>query len=170
MEECKYSAIQPDNGCTHPDGAGVCTGECSLFEKRYKFLKKCGPIDYRKCKPIGFFGKGTTGEQIVDAMIAAMSDEEKKTPKRIQRKGFRETIPAGAKLVARPSRWGNPFSLKEYDRATSLKLYDQWLNDKLETDPTFLDPLKGKDLCCYCELGEDCHADILLRKIAEQVK
>jgi len=84
---------------------------------------------------------------------------------RIQRKGFRETIPTGAKLVARPSRWGNPFSLKEYDRATSLKLYEKWLDDKLTADPSFLDPLKGKDLACYCALDEACHADILLKRL-----
>ena len=80
-EECKYSAIPPDaaDGCTHPDSTGVCIGEeCGRFEKRYKFLKKCGPIDYRKCKPIGFFGKGATGEEIVGAMIEATKAVEKK--------------------------------------------------------------------------------------------
>ena len=93
---------------------------------------------------VAVFSRETSAEQIVAAMIAAMKDkiDREKTAKRIQRKNFLEPIPAGAKLVARPSRWGNPFSLKEYDRATSLKLYDQWLNDKLEIDPTFLDPLK----------------------------
>ena len=76
-DDCKYSAIPPNepDGCTHPKGSGLCSGECDLFEKRYKFLKRCGPIDKSKCKNIGVFGKGTTGEQIVAGMIAAMQEE-----------------------------------------------------------------------------------------------
>lgn len=69
--DCKhYGADQ----CTLPDG-GECMGKCDQFEPKYKFLKKCRVIDKSKCRPIGFFGKGTTGEQIVGAMIEAMQEE-----------------------------------------------------------------------------------------------
>ena len=78
-------------------------------------------------------------------------------------KGWRK--PTNAVYVGHPSDWGNPYDLKGHDRDTALKLYSRWLDEKLEKDPTFLDPLRGNDLMCYCPLDEDCHADILLKKI-----
>lgn len=63
--------------------------------------------------------------------------------RRIKRKNYREPIPEGAKLVARPSRWGNPYPIEEYSLDKCLILYEKWLDSKLIEDPTFLDPLKG---------------------------
>jgi hypothetical protein len=76
-------------------------------------------------------------------------------PRRIQRKrikGWRK--PARAVYVGRPTRWGNPFR--------HLILYFAWLQSQLCADPHFLDPLRGKDLMCWCALDKPCHADILL--------
>ena len=80
---------------------------------------------------------------------------------RYRRKNFLEPLPPGTVLVARPSRWGNPFSLSRYDRETALRKYEQWLHERLESDPDFLEPLRGKMLACYCPLDQPCHADIL---------
>jgi len=30
-------------------------------------------------------------------------------------------------------------------------------------NPDFLEPLRGKNLGCWCKVGEPCHGDILLR-------
>ena len=86
---------------------------------------------------------------------------------RIQRKrtkGWR--MPANTRYVGRPTRFGNPFGLREYDRATSLRLYEEWLDEKLAADPTFLDELRGMDIACWCKLTDACHADIIIRKLA----
>jgi hypothetical protein len=81
-----------------------------------------------------------------------------------RKKGWKK--PPNARYVGRPTRWGNPFSLKEYDRTTALRLYEEWLDEKLAADPTFLDELKGMDLACWCKPTDACHADIIIRKLA----
>jgi hypothetical protein len=68
----------------------------------------------------------------------------------------------GAVLVARPSRWGNPYSIEEHGRKRAIEMYERWLlaNDELLAQ---LPSLKGKRLACYCKLDEPCHADVLAR-------
>ncbi len=68
----------------------------------------------------------------------------------------------GAVLVARPSRWGNPYSIEEYGREQAIEMYERWLlaNDELLAQ---LPGLRGKRLACYCKLDEPCHADVLAR-------
>ena len=72
-------------------------------------------------------------------------------------------MPENAVYVGRPTMWGNPFPLVGYSREDCLRLYQEWLERKLGEDPTFLDPLKGKDLACWCPIDLPCHADILLK-------
>ena len=58
-------------------------------------------------------------------------------PQRIQLRrtaGWRK--PPGAVVVARPTRWGNPFAFRA--------------------------ALAGHDLACWCPLDGPCHADVLL--------
>lgn len=86
---------------------------------------------------------------------------------RLKRKNFFEKIPEGALLVARPSRWGNPYSLAKYSRSESLTKYQDWLDQKLVEDYNFLRPLYNKMLVCYCDLNVTCHADLILEKIHE---
>lgn len=85
-------------------------------------------------------------------------------PERVQlsrRRGYRK--PEGAVVVARPSRWGNPFTIEEFGRHEAVRRYEQMIRWKLGDDPHLLDPLRGKDLACWCPLdGEPCHADVLL--------
>lgn len=84
--------------------------------------------------------------------------------KRVKRKNYREKLPENTKFVGRPSRWGNPYKVGpgHYMLNESLRLYRTWLKEKLQSDPDFLEPLRGKDLACYCDLDVHCHADILL--------
>ncbi|HEX7021427.1 MAG TPA: DUF4326 domain-containing protein [Trueperaceae bacterium] len=85
-------------------------------------------------------------------------------PKRIQRKrtkGWR--TPEGAIYVGRPSRWGNPFPLAgPFPRARAVLAFRKLAARRLKQDPNWLEPLRGKDLCCWCDLSEPCHADVLL--------
>ena len=91
--------------------------------------------------------------------------------KRLQRKGYYDPIPKGAKLVARPTRYGNPYFLTDYSLSRSLVLYDMWLTDKLMNNRNFLNPLfDAEALVCYCSLDDDCHAEILIERIKKLKK
>jgi hypothetical protein len=83
-----------------------------------------------------------------------------------QRRG--QKLPPGVRSVARPSRWGNPFRLpNEADRARVLACYREWLDLRLASDPGFLEPLRGAaGLACYCSPDVDCHADIIIARLA----
>lgn len=95
---------------------------------------------------------------------------------RIQRsraRGWR--IPATATYVGRPSKWGNPWALaspaigtRPDGSAWELDDIARWFRlyvvATLGVDPSWLDPLRGRDLACWCPLDAAwCHADELLR-------
>ena len=114
-------------------------------------------------------------------------------PKRIQlrrTKGSRK--PQGAIVVARPSRWGNPYAESDPAAIVALSddfqvevpltaehavaLYRELMAVRLWWEPdhhpedialargwaTALEELRGRDLACWCPIGEPCHADVLL--------
>ena len=83
--------------------------------------------------------------------------------KRLKRKNFLEKLPENSVLVSRPSRYGNPYRIPKYFLEESIDLYEFWLTNKLLDNPKFLDPLIGKNLVCYCDLDQLCHADILIK-------
>ena len=65
--------------------------------------------------------------------------------------------------VGRPSPWGNPFKMEnEEDRERVIRLFQAHLLATLKRKPDFLEPLRGKNLACWCPLDKKCHADILL--------
>jgi putative acetyltransferase len=78
-------------------------------------------------------------------------------------KGWRK--PEGAVVVARPSRWGNPFRVGvDGDRAQCVAQYRRALEhgELAFTRTEVRDALAGHDLACWCPLDEPCHADVLL--------
>jgi len=89
-------------------------------------------------------------------------------PKRIQlsrRKGWR--LPPGVVVVARPTRWGNPFRAKKPDpesRAVAVGKYRKWLFSAAgkSTRRAARECLAGRDLACWCPLDGACHADLLI--------
>lgn len=111
-------------------------------------------------------------------------------PIRIQRKRtkgwkMQAASPNGLPViyVGRPTIWGNPFKAgyHEYGGITKVwsyqdivSLYAQEINVIAENHilslKQFLEPLRGKHLCCWCDLYDDrgiripCHADVLLRE------
>lgn len=101
------------------------------------------------------------------------------TPKRVQRKrteGWR--MPEGTVYVGRGSQWGNPWvvgkaiiltgkrSGEKITAEDAVRLFRSTLSRKLETHPDSLEPLRGKDLACWCPLDQPCHADVLLERLA----
>lgn len=108
-------------------------------------------------------------------------------PIRIQRSRKKKQIsPNGLPIlyVGRPTKYGNPFKLGE-------KVSNYWMSifDKKDTETYFAknkiiecedgiylfekymsysmaefkEKNQGKNLSCWCRLGEKCHADILLK-------
>lgn len=108
-------------------------------------------------------------------------------PERIQlrrTKGWRK--PEGSIVVARPSKWGNPFTVHVHTErcGPDHMLCPIWVADDRQdattkfrhaliypvswTDPPVPDiddirnELRGHDLACWCPLDQPCHADVLL--------
>lgn len=85
-------------------------------------------------------------------------------PVRIQlkrSKGFRlqEAVSNGLPVVKvdRTTRWGNP-----WDASNSGAVHPA-LRFACETLPLMdVTPLRGKNLACWCKIGQMCHADALL--------
>ncbi len=86
-----------------------------------------------------------------------------------------------AKLVSRPGKWGNPFSIdevaKQYglDRAAAqakaVDLCTQWLIGAIDpalspgpppTREAIRAELGAHNLACWCKPGTPCHADVLI--------
>ena len=77
-------------------------------------------------------------------------------------------MPPNTIYVGRPSKWGNPFEVPPYTLGDSLYWYWQWITKQLHKDHRFLDPLRRKDLACWCPLDKHCHADVLIKYIEVQ--
>jgi hypothetical protein len=106
----------------------------------------------------------------------------RQAPTRVQlsrRKGFK--LPPNTVIVARPSKWGNPFVVgHDGNREYCVKLYQALLRGFIclgsKASPEeqqaalahvrdHLHELRGKHLACWCPLGGDywsCHANVLL--------
>jgi hypothetical protein len=94
-------------------------------------------------------------------------------PKRIQRrrtKGWR--MPEGAVYVGRPTKWGNPFVVGEWDEVSKqrleagqcVRLFRTYITQTAwpELVEHAIQELRGRDLACWCPLDQPCHADVLL--------
>ena len=107
-------------------------------------------------------------------------------PKRIQlsrKKGWRK--PPNTIVVARPSRWGNPWRIG----ARLLRLTGKKAGEEFTVTPeiavkffrsnlTCVESLRavvrrelgGKNLACWCKPGTPCHADVLLEVANEATR
>jgi hypothetical protein len=87
----------------------------------------------------------------------------------MRKKNFEDnawTSNPNAVYVGRPSKFGNPFKMKdESEREEVIEAYRVWLKIQLIHDPHFLDELEGKDLVCFCPLNKHCHADVIIEFI-----
>lgn len=90
-------------------------------------------------------------------------------------KGWR--MPPNTVKVDRSTRWGNDFAVggdhsyydPEATRATAeqcVTIFRRFIEAHLECEPdrwrNWLEPLRGKNLACWCKPGAPCHADVLL--------
>lgn len=88
-------------------------------------------------------------------------------PVRLQRSRCARLVsPNGLEIVVvtRGTRWGNPFRLAQgmgrWDAIFEFQRYVQQM--PAAEREAYLAPLRGKNLACWCKLGEMCHADVLL--------
>lgn len=74
-----------------------------------------------------------------------------------------------AVIVARPSRWGNPFTVAAHgSRAAAVAAYERWIAEAPEARALLAAhgaEIAGRDLACWCPLDQPCHADVLLRLV-----
>ncbi|MCU1357492.1 MAG: hypothetical protein JWM89_2910 [Acidimicrobiales bacterium] len=93
-------------------------------------------------------------------------------PRRLQhRRGV--ALPAGARYVGRPSRWGNRYVFEARaakagrilvgSRAEAVERYEADLLADPDRVADARRELAGADLACYCSLDGPCHGDVLLR-------
>jgi hypothetical protein len=68
------------------------------------------------------------------------------------------------------SIWHNPYKLKDHSLDESLKMYREYITEKIQKSPNMYDlnKLKGKNLGCFCKIGNNCHVDILIELIEQQ--
>ena len=65
--------------------------------------------------------------------------------------------------VDRRTPWGNPFVIPhDGDRNKVCDLFEAYAAWRLLVQPNWLDPLRDKDLACWCAPSR-CHADTLMR-------
>lgn len=86
-------------------------------------------------------------------------------------KGFRLTSPNGLPVVvvSRPSKWGNPFKAHgNFTKENAVRFFRFWLEGKVydHTYPPTMEEIRrelaGKNLACWCRVGDVCHADVLM--------
>lgn len=88
-------------------------------------------------------------------------------PARIRLLGnlYNPIVPAGAISIVRPGRFGNPFKVIDGNAIEAVKLFEEaLLAGKLKfTLIEVKEKLAGKNLACWCKVGEICHGDVLLK-------
>jgi hypothetical protein len=92
-------------------------------------------------------------------------------PRRIQlsrKKGWK--LPTNTVLVDRRTKYGNPHYIGfcgvcgvDHTREESVREFEAMLLEALWATKSLLEPLRGKNLACWCRLDQPCHADVLLR-------
>ena len=99
-------------------------------------------------------------------------------PHRIQlsrKKGW--TLPENTFSVARPTMFGNPFIVSPKARPgarsgcsyicvptveDAVECFREMVRQSKDWQEMVKRQLRGKNLACWCKLGEPCHADVLL--------
>ncbi|MCC6457843.1 MAG: DUF4326 domain-containing protein [Caldilineaceae bacterium] len=91
--------------------------------------------------------------------------------KRIQRKRSKGwKMPPNAVYVGRPTQYGNDFVVDVDGTAAECvaKYREHFIRPTLQVHgPAYFEPLRGKDLACWCPLDQPCHADVLIELFKE---
>lgn len=76
--------------------------------------------------------------------------------------------PPEAIYIGRPSKWKNPYKIgKDGSRDEVIEKFRNYASLRLQKEPNWLLPLKGKDLYCYCA-PLACHGDVIKEMLGEK--
>ncbi|WNL62954.1 hypothetical protein [Citrobacter phage Ci1] len=67
--------------------------------------------------------------------------------------------------IGRPSKWGNPFTVKEHGHGVAIELHKEWIKEQIRTGKLTkadFEELRGKRLGCFCK-PRACHGDVLAK-------
>lgn len=89
---------------------------------------------------------------------------------RIQRKRTKGwKMPENTVYVGRPTIWGNVYragTFKGMTAADAVEMFKKRLEENIYPDAVHINRcielLRGKNLACWCKVGDPCHADVLL--------
>lgn len=92
-----------------------------------------------------------------------------------RRRGWKK--PADGVIVSRPSRWGNPFPLSDFETPEEcVQAFRDWITSAEPVEHReqhayireHVHELTGKPLGCWCKAGQPCHADVLIDMAARK--
>lgn len=73
-------------------------------------------------------------------------------------------MPPNTVKVDRTTRYGNDFVMAhEGTREAAIAAFERQAAAQMKACPDWYEPLRGKNLACWCSLDRPCHADVLLR-------
>jgi len=118
--------------------------------------------------------------------IKPITDFERKVPMviNLMRDMLQENIPRWSRMKnhmyigrknpahkLRESKWHNPYRVKQYGRGPALQMYEEYMREKIKSDPINYDlrELGGKIMGCVCAPLE-CHGDVLRNLYIEEFK
>ena len=97
-----------------------------------------------------------------------MKSKQTKPHRVVRRRTKNWKMPANTVYVGRPTVWGNPFVVdseliggEKLTAAKAVALYRQYARDAFNLNDLRA-CLRGKNLACWCPLGQPCHADVLI--------
>jgi hypothetical protein len=86
---------------------------------------------------------------------------------KVLNKAVRNSEHANSVYIGRGSPWGNRYKIGVHgDREEVIRKFREYAEAVILEYPDWLEPLKGKDLVCFCA-PLACHGDVLLEMIGE---
>lgn len=146
---------------TRESAPRVFNSKVAHLRRRFPSVPKCNLRDVLDgddaLDPNGVY-VGRAGVVFVPRVEEQDGEEEVESPK--PGPGKKERYPK------RGSVYANPFKVtKSVPRDVSIALYRDHILGKIKADPAFLEPLRGKNLYCWCA-PQPCHADVLLELLS----
>ena len=73
-------------------------------------------------------------------------------------------MPPNTRKVARTTPFGNHVGRGMTDPSAAVAAFKHWVETEADAEwrESARSALRGKNLACWCRIGEPCHADVLL--------